>query len=309
MLKKLRILLAYHLQAATQSFNDLCHKPVATIMTTIVIAIALALPALFWVFAENLSKLTSDWERGGHLSLYLKVHLPPAEQRHVLQRVRATNGVGQASLKSAAEGLSELTQQEGMKDIMRYLPKNPLPAMIDVIPAFMVDSPAKLDRLSHELQKLAGVDQVKVDMEWIRRLDAILSFAAKFANALLTLLALAVVLIIGTTLRLAIHSRQDEIQVLKLIGAKDPFILRPFLYSGIWYGAVGAVFAVFLVNIFILSLGAAVNQLASAYQMHYPLSLLSMRQILLLVLFAIILGWLGARLSVKRQLAAIEPQL
>ncbi len=309
MLKQLRVLFAYHLQAATQSFNDLCHKPVATIMTTIVIAIALALPALFWVFAENLSKLTSDWESGGHISLYLKIQLPPAEQQHVLQSVRATNGVGQASLKSAEEGLSELTQQEGMQDIMRYLPKNPLPAVIDIIPAFMIDSPAKLDLLSRELQKLAGVDQAKVDMEWIRRLDAILSFAAKFANALLTLLALAVVLIIGTTLRLAIHSRHDEIQVLKLIGAKDPFIIRPFLYSGIWYGAVGAVFAVFLVNIFILSLGAAVNQLAVAYQMHYPLSLLSMRQILLLVLFAIILGWLGARLSVKRQLAAIEPQL
>jgi cell division transport system permease protein len=120
---------------------------------------------------------------------------------------------------------------------------------------------------------------------------------------------MAVIVIVGTTLRVAIHSRQEEIQVLKLIGAKDPFILRPFLYSGVWYGAIGAIFAIFLVNIFILSLGASVNQLAVAYQMHYPLTGLTIRQILLLVLFAIILGWVGARLSVKRQLASIEPQL
>ncbi|VEB33170.1 cell division ABC transporter permease FtsX [Legionella sainthelensi] len=70
-----------------------------------------------------------------------------------------------------------------------------------------------------------------------------------------------------------------------------------------------AIFAIFLVNIFIFSLGAALNQLAVVYQMHYPLAGLSMRQILLLVLFAIILGWMGARLSVKRQLASIEPQI
>lgn len=307
MLKRLQTLLAHHFQAATQSLNYLCNKPLATLMTSVVIAIALALPALFWVFADNVNKLTIDWERGGNISLYLKPDLTETEQQHIVQRVRETKGVGQALLKSSAEGLSELTQQEGMKDIMRYLPENPLPAVIDVTPAHTVDSPEKLDLLSRKLQKITQIDQVKVDLEWIRRLDAVLGFAANFAHALLVLLALAVVFIIGTTLRLAIHSRHEEIQVLKLIGAKEPFIRRPFLYSGAWYGAIGAVFAVFLVNVFILSLGMAVNQLAIAYQMHYSLTLLSLRQILLLLLFAIILGWLGARLSIKRQLASIEP--
>jgi cell division transport system permease protein len=308
-LKRLRTTLAYHLQAAMHSLNALCRKPLATIMTSIVIAIALALPALFWVFSDNLAKLTVNWQRGGHISLYLKPGISEAEQQQIVQKVREMDGVAQVSLKTSSDGLSELTQQEGMQDIMRYLPENPLPAVIDVVPALTVDSPAKLDLLSRQLQTLAQVDNAKVDMAWISRLHALLGFAAKFADALLALLAMAVIVIVGTTLRLAIHSRQEEIQVLKLIGAKDPFILRPFLYSGVWYGAIGAIFAIFLVNIFILSLGAAVNQLAVAYQMHYPLTGLTMRQILLLVLFAIILGWIGACLSVKRQLASIEPQL
>jgi cell division transport system permease protein len=221
--------------------------------------------------------------------------------------VHGIEGVGQASLKSAADGLAELTQQEGMHDIMRYLPENPLPSVIEVVPSLVTDSPAKLDLLARHLEALPQVTQAKLDMAWINRLHVILGFAANVAKALMSLLALAVVLIIGNTLRLAIHNRQEEIQILKLIGATDPFILRPFLYSGVWYGMAGAIFAVFLVNIFILSLGVAVNQLAVAYQMHYPLTGLSIRQILLLILFAIILGWLGARLSVKRQLASIEP--
>lgn len=307
MLKKLRPLLAYHLQAASQSLNVLCRKPVATMMTAIVIAIALALPALFWLFTDNLSQLTINWQRGGHISLYLKPAISLDEQQKLLHKIRDTAGVGEASLKSPADGLAELTKQEGMHDIMRYLPDNPLPPVIEVIPGLTINSPAKLDLLARDLKALPQVEQAKLDMEWISRLQAILGFATKVANALMVLLALAVVLIVGNTLRLAIQNRHEEIQVLKLIGATDSFILRPFLYSGIWYGLAGAVLAVFLVNIFILSIGMALNHLTVVYQMHYPLTGLSMRQILLLIVFAIILGWLGARLSVKRQLASIEP--
>ena len=107
-----------------------------------------------------------------------------AEQKALLKKVRDTEGVGQASLKSSADGLSELTQQEGMQDIMRYLPENPLPAVIEVVPALVIDSPAKLDLLSRQLEALPQVEQVKLDMEWISRLHAILGFAANVANAL-----------------------------------------------------------------------------------------------------------------------------
>ncbi len=278
-------------------------------MTVIVIAIALALPALFWVFTDNLNQLTSGWKRSGHISLYLQPSLTENEEKKVLEQVRATKGVGQLTLKSSQDGLTELTSQEGMQDIMQYLPENPLPAVIEVSPTIEIDSSANLALLARQLGSIPKVEQTKVDMEWIGRLHTLLGFATKLSDALLVLLALAVVLIIGNTLRLAIQNRHEEIQILKLIGATDPFIIRPFLYSGVWYGLAGAIVAVFLVNIFILSLGMVINQLTVVYQMHYPLTSLSIRQILLLIVFAIILGWIGARLSVKRQLASIEPAL
>ncbi|MFI4918980.1 MAG: permease-like cell division protein FtsX [Legionellales bacterium] len=302
----LRALITHHLQALVHSFNLLCRKPVATVMTVLVIASALALPALFLVLTANLGQLTTAWKSNGHVSLYLKQATTEAAQKSVLQQVRATQGVAQATLKSSVDGLAELVQQEGMHDIMRYLPDNPLPAVIEVVPALIIDSPVKLDLLSRQLQVLPQVDQVKLDMEWVTRLYAILGFMSRVAGALMLLLAVAVFLIIGTVLRLTVHERLEEIQVLKLIGASDAFILRPFLYTGIGYGIAGAVLAVVMVTLFILSLGVAANQLADAYQMNYQLLCLSTRQILLLISFAIILGWLGARLSVTRQLAAIE---
>ncbi|WED42431.1 permease-like cell division protein FtsX [Legionella cardiaca] len=307
MLKNIRSLASYHLQAASSSLNLLCRKPLPTMMTVIVIAITLTLPALFWVFSDNLEKISKNWQKGGHISLYLKPSLSSAEERVVLEHVQTTEGVGKATLKSPAEGLAELQQQEGMHDIMRYLPENPLPAVIEVVPALAVSQPFQVEQLFTRLQTMPQVEQAKLDMEWITRLHAILGFANKAAHAVMALLASAVVLIIGNTLRLAIHNRHEEIQVLKLIGATDPFIARPFLYSGIWYSLAGAILAVLFVNIFMLSFAVAIKQLASAYQMNYPIMGLSVKQAYLLVLTATILGWLGARLSVNRQLASIEP--
>jgi cell division transport system permease protein len=307
MLTKLRALVAHHLQAAITSFKTLCGKPLATLMTVLVIAITLVLPALFGVMSDNMHQLITKWQSGGHISLYLKAPLSSADERAVLSHVQKTAGVERATLKSSAEGLAELQQQEGMQDMMRYLPENPLPAVIDVTPETYLNTPEKIEQLYSQLKSYPQVEQAKLDMQWIKRLQAILGFIDTLAHGLILLLAVAVILVIGNTLRLAIHNRYEEIQVLKLIGAKDSFIIRPFLYAGIWYGLAGALFAVLLVNIFMLSLTLVVNQLAAVYDMHYSLAGLSIRQIGLLVVSASVLGWLGALLSVKKQLANIEP--
>lgn len=305
--KKLKSLLSYHLQAALESFNYLWARPVATSITVTVIASALALPALFWVFTDNVSELTENWQHGGSLTVYLKSDLTKQQEQAVLDAVQKTEHVGSSTFKSPDEGLSELTHQEGMKDIMQYLPKNPLPAVIEVTPSADLSAPSAIEAFASQLKSITNVNEVKIDMEWLRRLHAIVAFSSQIAHTLFALLALAVMLIIANTLRLSIQNQHEEIQILKLIGAQDTYIIRPFLYSGIWYGIAGAIVAQFLVNLIVLSLGSVVDNLASVYQMHYPLTGMSISQILLLLLFAIILGWLAACLSVKRQLAAIEP--
>lgn len=307
MLNKIRARMSYHLQAATTSFNALCRRPLATLSTVVVIAIALTLPTLFWVFTDNLGRLTVDWQHGGHLSLYLKTPLTVAQQNEVLTTVRTVNGVGHASLKTPTEGLAELQQQEGMHDIMHYLPENPLPPVIDVVPTVTTNTPLLMDQLHARLKALPEVEEAKLDIQWITRLHAMLGFASKAAHALMVLLSLAVVLIVGNTLRLAIHNRHEEIQVLKLIGATDAYITRPFLYSGIWYGLAGAIVAVLMVNIFMLSIAVGIQEIAAAYQMRYPMLGLTVKQAYSIVGIALFLGWLGARVSVKRQLSAIEP--
>lgn len=307
MLTRGRVYMSQHLQAAFASIRLFRHKPIATIMTIVVIAITLTLPTLFWVLTYNIERFTTNSARFGHISLYLKLSLDAQQSEEVLSRVRRAHGVAFATLTSPEEGLRNLQTQEGMQDIMTYLPENPLPSVIDVTPSLTMDNVQKLERLYFQLKAYPEVAQAKIDLHWIKRLQAVLSFVESVTHGLMLLLALAVMLIVGNTLRLVLHSHHEEIQVLKLIGAADSFILRPFLYSGIWYGLSGAIVAALFVHVFILSLAMAANGLATAFQMHYSLTGLTLWQILCLLGTASILGWLGARFSVKHQLTSIEP--
>ena len=289
------------------SFRALCRTPLATMMTLTVIAVALTLPALFWMLTGSMKQLTSSWQQGGHVSLYLHKPLAASDEIALLSRVRRTEGVLDASLKSAAEGLAYLQQQDGLQDLLQYLPENPLPAMIDVAPTAAMDTPEKMARLFGHLKAYPHVEQAKLDTQWIARLYIILRFVTTLADALMLFLGFSVVMIIGNTLRLAVHKGHDEVQVLKLIGATDAFIARPFLYSGVWFGLGGAIVALILIKVFLVSVNPVLHPLLLLYHVSYFALGISLSQAVWIVGAAMGLGWLGARLSVNRQLERIEP--
>ena len=297
----------YHKQALIDCFKWMIERPVSSLMTIFVIAIALALPGSFWVISDNLKGVTSHWEQSGHISLYITPGLAKAKLAKILSDVKATSGVGKATLISPDEGLKVLQGQEGMQDIMRYLPANPLPAVIDVLPAIQVNTPLEMEDLYTTLKALPAVDEAKMDMAWLERVHAIIEFVRKVGHTLLGILAIAVMIIVGNTLRLAIQSHYDEVAVLKLVGATDAYIIRPFLYAGMCYAILGAVLAIVIIQLLTWQVSVGANQIGQLYDMHYPFHGLLFGHCLIILMFAAILGWIGAMLSIKRQLMTIEP--
>lgn len=306
MLASLRTRLAAHWKAAKDSLLLLGRQPIASAMTVISIASILTLPAIFLELTDNVGYWTSKWQKDEHISLYLKPDLSLDQQMVVLKQVQALPLVEHATLKTPQEGLQELSLQEGMQDVMHDLSQNPLPAVIEITPHVFHSDEAR-QQFYTTLQGLNLVEQVKMDMQWLKRIEAILSFLAAMAHGLMLLLAFAVIFIIANTLRQTVYHRHEEILVLKLIGAKDSYILRPFLYSGVLYGLMSACLAILFTQLFTLKIGMAVNQLTQAFQTQYLLSGITLVQMLSLIAFAAGLGWLGACLSVKRQLVCIEP--
>ena len=290
--------LAIHIQAASHSLHSLYRRPWGSLSMLLVMAMVLSLPMLFWVFSNNLTELTHDWQQAGRISLYLKVSLTDAEESDLLKELATMEGVATVAYKNKKQALSDLLEQDGMRDMMHYLPDNPLPSVIDVLPVKAFNTPEKTTALYQRLKALPAVDQAKIDLEWLGRLHAILNFSNHLAKILSAFLVFSMVFVISNTLRLAMQNREDEIQVLKLIGASDAYIRRPFLYLGIWYGIFAAIVAVLFVNLLTLSLAPIYQGIISLYHRNDALSGLTLKQAYCMVFGAAFLGWLAARMSI-----------
>jgi cell division transport system permease protein len=305
----MRTCVLQHIQVCLYSLGQLWRSPLATLMTTAVIGIALALPTGLQVVLQNAQILGAGEGRGGDISLFLKQQVSDEEALAFAERARSLPGVAAVDVLSRTQALEEFRELSDFGEALDALNENPLPALVIVHPVRASDQNITLatEQLLNELRQLPEVEIVQFDMQWLQRLRAILAIVERGVWVLATLLALAVLLITGNTIRLTIQSRREEIEIVKLLGATDAFIRRPFLYSGLWYGLIGAVIAWLLVSLSLILLKEPVSRLSALYASQFELSGMSVPTSLLLLCGAMLLGWLGSLLSVRRHLAAIEP--
>lgn len=307
MFVKMRRRLTCHLNAFKESFGWILERPLSSLMTIIILGIAFAVPVLFWILSNNIDTIAAQWKSSGYISLYASPSLSKQRISELVSEIKALPSVGNVHYISPEEGLALFQSQEGMHDIMQYLPDNPLPSVINVTPAVSVNTPAEVNQLYDELSALEGVDEAKMDMAWLTRIRVIFNILRSLGHILLLLVSCAVLLMVGNTLRLSIQTHRDSVQILKLVGATDSYITRPFLYSAINYTLGGAIFALILCAFFLWRLNRFISSLGLMYDMHLHLDGLSTEHVLTVLVFAIILGWFGAKLSIKRQLSTIEP--
>lgn len=300
---------AQHVQAFFYSLGQLWRAPAATLMTAAVIGIALALPTALYLVLEHAQQVSAGWKGGAQITLLLKQEVSDETARTLAVRLRTWPMLAEVRAISRTEALEEFRRLSGFGAALDALDENPLPAVLVLQLASEHDDVAQEDagRLLAKVRALPEVDLAEFDEQWLKRLRAIMAVIERAVQLLALLLAAAVLFIVGNTLRLAVQSRSDEIEVSKLIGASDAFIRRPFLYSGMWHGTLGGVCAWVMVSLALWLLSGPVHRLAALYQSDFSLSGLGFTLTLLLVSAGAVLGLMGAWLSVGRHLANIEP--
>lgn len=306
--QRLKSYFAHHQQVAKESLLRLLAAPLSSAMTWLVIAIALTLPVGLYVFLQNAQQLSQEWDDAAQISVYLEHNLNEQQGRKVAQHIESWEGVQQVRYISQDEALEEFKRSSGFGDVLQYLKENPLPAVVVVSPRTDSASLQSTLALLERLQALPDVEQTQLDLQWVDRLFRIMALGQRMALTLGLLLGVAVLLVIGNTVRLAIESRRAEIVVVKLVGATDAFVRRPFLYTGLWYGLGGGLLAWILVNGVIYWLSGSVAELVAAYDGDFSLSGLGFLTTLGLWTFSALLGLLGAWLAVGRHLNKIEPR-
>jgi cell division transport system permease protein len=299
--------LARHAQVALNSLGRLYRSPLASLMTAAVIGIALALPSGLYLLTGNLQQLSSQWDGSASISLFLHSNVSPQQSRALHGKLQGWAEIERLQLITPEQALAEFRTLSGFGEALDALDENPLPFVLTLKPAQAHADAGSATRLLKKLRGLPEVELAQLDLQWVQRFNAIIDIVRRSIWVLAVLLGLAVLLITGNTIRLEIQNRRDEIEITKLIGGTNGFIRRPFLYSGFWYGVIGAVLAALLVELAFLQLHGPVRQLAALYQSGFSLDTLSAAEGLALLLAGASLGLLGAWLAVGRHLAAIEP--
>lgn len=296
---------AHHLREARASLRRLLATPAATLMTLLVMALALALPASLYLLLGNAQQLLAGWGGQAQISLYLQPDLSAQRQTTLREELAQQDDIAQARLITPTQALDEFRTLSGYGEALDLLETNPLPAVIVVTPAAV--EPGNVERLRNRLAALPEVDAADIDLAWVQRLAAILELGQRLLWALVGALGATVLLVIGNTIRLEIEARKDEVRILTLLGATNAFVRRPFLYMGFWTGLLGGLLACLTLAAFFFWLDAPAQALAELYQSPFRLQGAAAVDYLGLLGLSSGLGILGAWLAVGRHLRALAP--
>jgi len=297
-----------HLQALFGALGRLVRAPLATLLTLIVIGVALALPAGLALLVNNLRAATGDLSNAVDFTVHFKLGTPIERVQQIASSARARSGIDSITVTTADQALEEFKQASGFGDALSALESNPLPHHLVVRPTQNASGPAEIESQRRYFAAFPEVEIVQLDLDWVRRLHSLLEVLKRVLWVVISVLGLGVLAVIGNTIRLEIQQRRPEIEVTKLVGGSNAFVRRPFLYTGIFYGLGGALLAGLIVLGGMAYLDHAVGLLSAQYGSQFHMAGLGADGLGILVGVGGGLGWLGALISTGRHLRQIEPR-
>jgi len=227
---------------------------VGTMATTLVV---------MGVFALALKQMSGIVERVGEdltVSAYLAPSVDDAGARSLATRIATVEGVASVEVVTRDEALRRFESAAGDRaGLLDGLVENPLPASLEIALAPEQRTEAGIARLVEAVQGLPGIDEIGHGQDWVDAYGRVLAGLRAVALTLGAVFALAALLIVSNTIRLAIYARRDEIEILALVGASRSFIGTPFVLEGLLQGAAGALLAVAVLFVLFEAVTAALG--------------------------------------------------
>ncbi len=306
--RKLASWLGHHVRSCRFAFFQVFLEPWSGMFTVIVIGISMAVPAAFILVVENLRTAVSEWREAPTLSIFLKQGISEERARQLVGELNGIEGIARVDYISPQQALREYHQWLGVPgDASALARNNPLPSVLDVVPPIDL-SPSAVRVLAKRLEKLPEAEIVQADIDWVLRLNSIIALAEQGFFIFGSILFVGMVLLVGNTIRLDILNRREEIVVVKLIGASDGFVRRPFIYGGLWLGLIGSFASIALLLVASVFIKSSLEYLLNLYGINeFNLKFFSLQELLIFVVIGALIGWMGAWISVHFRLRLIDP--
>ncbi|UVK76665.1 MAG: cell division protein FtsX [Sodalis sp. Fle] len=286
---------------------DMWHQPLSTLLTVIVIAISLTLPSLGYLIWKNVSQAAKQWYPTPQLTVYLNKILDDNAALKVIDILKQESGIEKVSYLSREEAMDEFRNWSGFGKAIDMLKENPLSAVAIITPKLNFQSTKTLKKLRDRITATDGVDEVRMDDSWFTRLTALTSLVGHLSTMIGILMVIEIFLVIGNSIRLSIFSRRDTINIMKLIGATDGFILRPFLNYGLLLGFIGSILSLILSSILVWRLKSVIEQIATIFGTTFALHGFNWDESILLLLITAMIGWSSAWVATIQHLRQFTP--
>jgi cell division transport system permease protein len=210
----------------------------------------------------NIAAVRDRWSRAGRATIYLRDGAGDAEITALTAALESTTGVKKVRHVTSVEARREVIADEQDK-ALAALPAAAFPSSLEV--GFTDEvSDEDLAAIALKLRALPAVETVETYHRWTERLSSLLSGGVTASACLAVIVLCAVMSVIGSTMRLLLHRRRSEVEVLKLVGATDAFVRRPFVIEGATQGAAGAAAAILMLGVLFLIVRGRFDQELSA---------------------------------------------
>lgn len=280
-------------------------------LNVLVVAIALALPFAGLTALENMRPVSEQISAEPEISLFMAMDTPRDKALALAVPIRRVVQDGKSSAKlefmPRENALAALKKKTGLSDALTAIGGNPLPdAYVVKLASFEnASDAAKVDAIAAQLKALPGIEFVQVDSTWVKRLAALLNVMRMVLVFMAVTLGVVVVAVIFNTVRLQVMTQREEIEIMRLLGATDRYIYRPFYYSGALLGLCAGGLALGAVTLGLQPLNGAIAEFAHLYASEFRLMSLNVETSMLLLALSATLGLVGALLSVQRHLARL----
>ena len=308
MRRRNRAWLRRHSYSFFSSLGVMLQHRLGTLMTVLVLGIAMFLPLGLYVGLANLEDVNLRQDEWSAVTVYFSTDAEKTDVERLAKRIEEQFHPQLLEMISPEQGLREFQNTSGFGSSLEILEENPLPWVMQISPQTVATEQfgKGVEDLIAYLHTIGNVELVQFDHKWLQRLGRMMELGQAMAALLMFLFGLAVVVVVANTIRLDVASRSDEIEVLVLVGAGNAFVRQPFLYTGLWYGLMGSLLAIILLNMSLLYLGQPLGLLLETYGSVFHPKGLRLSNSLLVMSIGSLLGWLGALVSVQHYLKLLQ---
>ncbi len=271
-------------------------------VTVVTIALSVLIVSAFILFFININDIIESWKKGIRIMAYLKSTSSPIEPGDVEKKIRQLDGVIKTRFISKHDALIKLQKQmKRQSSLFTTLKENPLPDAFEIRMTRHAVNNEKIERLAKQIEALPSIDEIEYGQSWVGRYINIIHLFKLTGYALSCLFFIAAIFIVANTIRLVLYSRQEEVEIMRLVGAEDRFIKAPFYIEGIILGALGGIIGMLALYLTFFYISSNMKQhLASGF---FNIRFFPPEISCGLVFCCMFVGWFGCFLSLRQFLA------